>query len=307
MNRILPWPTYGEPWELAVAALVIDGVEVMLDECIDLSRSVVTLPEEWVEAVFTVVASTDQAFSGGPAAAVLCLNSPRTLLRLSETVEGVGPFSWTLQVFHDDLAGAVDLDVEVVSAFDGRIRTIGRTAPWKIVIDAGRRPTPPGLPPVDFEWIDFASASAPGIARANPKQHVVVDVDGDEPRVYFNEAIEGLQQILYLESARMERRLYRNIIAADIAAAITSALVRQSFARVDVENPLDSAMPPIYLSALSGIAVAMSMDFEDLMRAFNQAEKDGGLSGFYASVDVAVDQITGRADAIAEMAKEALR
>lgn len=306
MNRILPWATYPAPWDLSIASLVVDGVDVV-DDHVNPARNLVTMPDEWDEAVVTIHATTIQQFAGTPVGAVVCLNSPRTLFRLSETADGPGAYTWALPVFHDDVGGAVDLDVEVIAVVGDRVRTVGRTEPWRIIVDAGRRPTPPGMPPVDFEWVDFTGPSAPALAQANPRQHVVVDVDGDEPRVYLNESIEGLQSILYSTSARMERRLYRNAIAAEVAAAITAALVRQAFTLVDPENPDESALPTVYASALAGVADALPTDVASLVHSYGQAEQDGLLAGFWARVDIAIDQITGRADAITDMAKEALR
>src|SRR5699024_9015185 len=119
----------------------------------------------------------------------LLVDAPRSNTRISVPLEGAGVWQASADLRREYLAGPVKLVVEATGTIDGRVRLLGRSEEWTLVVDAGEAPTPPGAPPFGMVWVDFRGPEAPEAARRNVDAHSIMDLTG-EPCLYLNDGIE---------------------------------------------------------------------------------------------------------------------
>ena len=115
------------------------------------------------------------------------------------------------------VAGKANLTIELTGEHLDRRRVVGSSLPWAIILDQAEAPERQGAPPLKTAWVDFNSGEAPAEARRYGTAHAYVDVASTPPVLYLNKGIEGLQQLILSENAKLERRRQRDMLGAQIA------------------------------------------------------------------------------------------
>ena len=133
------------------------------------------------------------------------------------------------------VAGKATLTVELTGAHNGRRRIAGSSLPWAIILDQVEAPGRHGVPPLKTTWVDFSTSEAPAEARRYGTAHAYVDVATTPPVLYLNKGIDGLQQLILSENAKLERRRQRDMLGAQIARYVTNALFRTAADQVSAD------------------------------------------------------------------------
>jgi len=309
VSPVFAWPTYREPWTLTVEDPMVDGQyrEELVDD--EHRRLRIDQVEDWRQVLLDVraVPPSDDL---RPDRVHLLVESRRSNTRMSFPLDGEGPYGTSAELRREYLAGPVTLVVEATGIVDGRVRLLGRSEEWTLVVDAGQAPTPPGAPPFTMTWVDFRSAEAPPAARRNPDAHSIMDLSG-EPCLYLNDGIEGFRSLLHADTARLERRRARDLLAGEVARTAWTALVRAAVADIgsadsgdDVSAPEDQLLRHA-LEAVARVASGVS-DLDDLVERIAAAQDGSGADGaaLWTDIDAAVDRLSGLPDVVESLIRE---
>lgn len=313
MMPLYAWPTVREPFELHLDGLGIDGVPRMDLVHADHRRVSLDAAGAWTSVRLTVrVEAPTGADAAQPESMHLLVSAPRAQTRhaVRLTPED-GSWSAAVDLPRAMLAGAVTAVAEATSTVDGRVRLVGRSEEWRLIVDAGEAPVPPGGAPFPMVWVDFASPEAPEIARRNRHTHAVMALS-PTPALYLNDGIEGLHALLNAETARGERRRARDLLGCDVARTAVNTIVRAAAAEVADSAPDEDPTPPsepLLRQTLDAVAGAMAspLDLAELCERIVRAEAGsaGERATLWADIDAAVVRLCSLTEAVADVAKEA--
>jgi hypothetical protein len=310
------WPSYKDPWECIVTGVELDGAAGTLEINGDHFR-VDAYDSAWKLAQLEVEVSTSEAQPGGleDLSAHVLLSCTATQVRRSypldlDSTESDRKFKATLQIPRNMVAGKALLTAEIVGRHDGRIRVVGSSVPWGLIVDKSEAPDRPGVPPLRTVWIEFADSDSPNEARRHSEAHAYVDVAASPPVLYLNKGIDGLQLLILSNNAKLERRRHRDMLGASIARYVASALFRAAVGQVTAEGPGERPEGPTD-RVLRDMCEAMAAELpatetvDDLYRAISELPEGtaAGLS-FWADVDLALDRMTGLSSTIARICDE---
>jgi hypothetical protein len=314
-----PWPSYRDPWECFVTEARLDGTTSLLEVDGDHLR-VEAFDKDWVTAELEVEVLTSEPLPAGVDSldAYVLLSCTATQLRRSYRLhrderESTTSFRGTLIIPRSAVAGKGILTAEVVAEHDGRLRAIGSSVPWGIVVDKSEAPDRPGVPPLKTVWVDFSASEAPPEARRHSEGYAYVDVAASPPILYLNKGIDGLQLLILSNNAKLERRRHRDMLGALIARYVANALFR---AAVEQVTPDEYGGRPEGPSSrvLRDVCEAVAAELpdtegvEDLYRSLTELVPGTAASAsFWANIDLALDRMTSMSSTIARVCEEAKR
>jgi len=310
MSTVFAWPTYRELWTLVMDSPMVDGYfhEEVVDE--GQRRIRVDRIEDWKRLVLEVTAIPPQE-NLTPGRVHLLVDSPRSHTRVAIPLDGEEEWQGTADLRREYLAGPVKLVAEATTTVDGRTRLLGRSEEWTLVVDAGEAPTPPGAPPFPILWTDFRTPDAPDAARRNPDALSFMEPSG-EPRLYLNDGIEGFRALLHADTARLERRRARDLLAGQVARTAWTTLLRVAVAEVQMSAEDDVPVAPdqpIFRQALEGVARVTTgvSDLEDLVMHIASAYRGSVAeqAALWSELDAAIDRLCGLPDATESLVREA--
>jgi hypothetical protein len=120
------------------------------------------------------------------------------------------------------------------------------------------------------------------------------------PVLYLNRGIDGLQQLILSENAKLERRRQRDMIGAQIARYVANALFRAATEQVSADEfggRPDGPAGHVFSSVCEAVAAQLTSTetVNDLYEAVLMV-RDGTFNGpkFWADVDLALDRMTAR-------------
>ena len=313
MMPLYSWPTFRDPFELHLDGLGLDGVPRMDLAHADHRRVRLDGAGGWNSVRLDVrVEAPPGAQPLLPDSVHLLVSAPRAQTRHAVRLAPTGG-SWSADVElpRAMLAGVVTAVAEATSTVDGRIRLVGRSEEWRLVVDAGEAPVPPGGEPFPMIWVNFASPKAPEIARRNRHTYAVMALS-PAPVLYLNEGIEGLHALLNAETARGERRRARALHGCDLARPAGTTIVRAAVSEVAGTSPDEDPTPPSTpllrqtLDAVAG-ALASPLDLAELCERIARSEAGSAAerATLWADIDAAVVRLCSLTEAVADVAKEA--
>ncbi|WP_043496454.1 hypothetical protein [Georgenia sp. SUBG003] len=313
MSPLFAWPTYREPWSLDVDGLMVDGVfrEDLVAE--DARRIRIDEAGDWQRAAISLTATPEDKADGIEATGVhILVESPRSNTRIPVPLRADDDGAWVgdVELAREMLGGTVTIVAVVTAQIDDRVRLVGRSDDWKLVVEPGEAPVPPGAPPFAMVWKNFSDTDAPPIARRDPDAHAVMDLS-IQPTLYLNDGIEGFRAVLNADTARGERRRARDLLGADVARTALTTLVRAAVEEVEQNATDDDASPPedhMLRQTLEAVARVgrTTADLEELCGRI-AAARQGTLSerlALWTEIDAAIARLSGLPDAVASLAKE---
>jgi hypothetical protein len=275
--------------------------------------------DAWCTAHIDITASTTETTPVDIDAcdAVVVVSCTRTNVRIpfvldAAGIEDDGRFEGRVVLERSVLAGAAELTVDIAATIEGRRRLVGMTEPWSVIADADSAPTPPGKPPFETAWLDFADPKAPDIARHQSDAYSVMNLLGPKPTLLLNEGIDGLKALLLAATARNERRRLRGIIGTAVARQAVAMIFRAAAAEVVAVDD-DASEPqvpsdPLYRQACEAVAGAMTTtaSVDELYDSLLDAERGPAVdrARLWAEIDAAVDRLTGHSSAVASVVTE---
>jgi hypothetical protein len=307
-----PWPTYVSPLRCELGDVRIDGeppAGVIVDA--DHLRLRLDRLPDWRRIECTVTVGADEpppAGVDGLHPYVLASSTPTTTrlpFRLQTAPDGsaVG----RLDVMRSSVSAAFTVQAHAGAHVAGQRRAVGASDPWTVVLEPQEAPTPPGAPPFEITWIDFAGPEAPHAARQNPTAHALRDLS-HPPRLLLNKGIDGLEALLYNQHAQKERRRVRDVLSTSIVRYATATMFRAAAAEV-VSYDGAPQHPRGALLRQTCEAVAEHMpgigSVEELYERL-AAATDSPLASndLWTSIDLAVDALSGSAAALSTAARE---
>lgn len=313
------WPSYQDPWECMVTSVEFDGVAGALDIDGDHLR-VDAFDATWSSAELSVEVLTGESQPQGVEAltAHVLLSCTGTQVRRTyplevDTTRASLAFKGTLAIPHSAVSGKAALTAQVVGVHDGRLRVIGSSVPWELIVDKREAPERPGVPPLRTVWIDFANPDAPMEARRHSEGHAYVDVAATPPVLYLNKGIDGLQLLILANNAKLERRRHRDMLGASIARYVASALFRAAIEQVTAdefggrpEGPTVRVLRDMCEAVAAELPDTESVD--DLYQQLTELPAGTAASAsFWADVDLALDRMTSLSSTVARICEEAKR
>ena len=179
-----------------------------------------------------------------------------------------------------------------------------------IILDQVEAPGRHGVPPLKTTWVDFSTSEAPAEARRYGTAHAYVDVATTPPVLYLNKGIDGLQQLILSENAKLERRRQRDMLGAQIARYVTNALFRTAADQVSADiygGPAEGPAGHVFRSVCEAVAAQLTSTetVNDLYEAVLKV-RDGTLDGptFWADVDLALDRMTSVSSIVTQICAE---
>jgi hypothetical protein len=310
------WPSYQDPWECVVTGVELDGAAGTLEINGDHFR-VDAYDSVWQIAELEVAVTTGEAQPAGlnDLRAHVLLSCPATQVRRSyplalDDTESDLKFKGTLRIPRNAVAGKALLTAEVVGSHDGRVRIVGSTVPWGLIVDKSEAPDRPGVPPLKTVWIDFADSASPNEARRNSDAHAYVDVAASPPVLYLNKGIDGLQLLILSNNAKLERRRHRDMLGAAIARYVANALFRAAVEQVTSDDPGERPEGPadrVLRDMCEAVAAELTSTetVDDLYEALAELREGTAASAsFWADVDLALNRMTGLSSTIARICDE---
>lgn len=313
MMPLYSWSTFRDPFELHLDGLGVDGV--LRTDLVhpDNRRVRLDFAEGWSSVRLEIrVEAPPAAEPLRPDSVHLLVSAPRAQTRHAvRLAPDGGSWSAAVDLPRAMLAGVVTAVAEATSVVDGRIRLVGRSEEWRLVVDAGEAPVPPGGEPFPMVWIDFAASEAPEVVRRNRHTYAVMALV-PAPVLYLNEGIEGLHALLNAETARGERRRARDLLGCDVARTAVTAIVRAAVAEIAATSPGEEPTPPSTpllrqtLDAVAG-ALASPLDLAELCERIARSEAGSAAdrANLWADVDAAVVRLCSLTETVADVAKEA--
>ena len=314
MIPLYSWPTYREPCGLEVTELSVDGSPRPDLVDTDHRRLRADHASAWRIVSFKVSATVPEARGvPSPQTVHLLVAAARAQTRMPIPLTSTADGTWVARVElpREIVAGTVILVAEATARVDGRVRLLGRSDEWTLVVDPGESPVPPGAPPFPMVWLDFTGPDAPEAARRSPDAHAVMDMS-ISPTLYLNDGIEGLRGLLHADTARGERRRARDLFGADVARQAMATLMRAAAADLATAAGDEDALPPadpLLRQSLEAVAKAMrsTADLSDLCHRIARAE-NGPVTerlALWTEIDAAVARLCGLPEMVASIAKEA--
>jgi hypothetical protein len=313
------WPSYQDPWECIVTNVVLDGSAGTLEINGDHFR-VDAFDDTWGWAELEVEVSTNEPPPKGldDMKAYVLVTCSATQLRRSYPLknndgDAALRFNGAFKIPRTALSGRATLTAEIVGTFQGRLRAVGASVPWGLVVDKSEAPDRPGVPPLKTVWIDFSDADAPIEARRHVEGHAYVDVAATPPVLYLNKGIDGLQLLILSNSAKLERRRHRDMLGASIARYVANALFRAAVEQIsadDGEGVPDGPTGRVLRDVCEAVAAELpdTETVEDLYRAIaDLPDGTAASASFWANVDLALDRMTSLSSTIARICEEAKR
>ena len=316
---IFAWPSYRDPWECLVTSVDLDGEAGALEINGDHFR-VDAYENDWTTATLVVEVSTSEPSPEDVENlnAYVLMTCAATHLRRAYPLTRSGDdqasvFTGTLHIPRTALAGKAMLTAEVVGNYQNRVRVLGSSVPWGLVVDKSEAPERPGIPPLRTVWVDFADTDAPVEARRHVEGHAYVDVASTPPVLYLNKGIDGLQLLILSNNAKLERRRHRDMLGASIARQVANALFRAAVEQISVD---DSGAPPEGPTSrvLRDICEAVAAELpdtetvQDLYRTITDLPTGTAASAsFWSNVDLALDRMTSLSATVARICEEAKR
>jgi hypothetical protein len=313
MSPRFAWPTFKDQWDCRMEQVLFDGHDYQ-DSLEENHLRIDGHQHEWQDARISLSAFTSEAKPDGlqELSAYAMVACGATQLRLSFPMFGDADsgFRGEFSIPRAAVAGKAAIHVDIVSNREDRLRIVGSSVPWTLVVDVSEAPPPSGASPIRTTWIDFGGGDAPVEARRNPLAHCYIDVSQTPPTLYLNSAIDGFQSLIQSETAKMERRRQRDLLGAIVARQITNSLVRSAVLEVTPSEFGSRATGPssrILQDTCKAIAAELPQtenedDFYDLVAAVNG--DPGATANFWADVDMAIDKITSVSDTIALICRE---
>lgn len=314
MSPRFAWPSYADLWECNVASVRFDGRdgESTIDE--DHLR-IAAFDRPWDCLEIGLDGSTLEPAPEGltDIRAHALLSCTTTQLRrpypLSITDGGL-KIQGAVSVPQTAVAEKATLTVELTGEHNGRRRVAGSSLPWAIILDQVEAPERHGVPPLKTVWVDFSASDAPPEARRYGTAHAYVDVVPTPPVLYLNKGIDGLQQLILSENAKLERRRQRDMLGAQIARYVTNALFRTAIEQVGADEfggPAEGPIGHMFRSVCEAVAAQLTSTetVNDLYEAVLKV-RDGTLDGptFWADVDLALDRMTSVSSVVAQICAE---
>lgn len=313
MMPLYAWPTVREPFDLHLDGLALDGVPRMDLVHADHRRVRLDTAAGWTTVRLAIrVEPPSGVDAARPEAMHLLISAPRTQTRHAVRLAPQdGSWSATVELPSAMLAGSVTAVAEATSTVDGRIRLVGRSEEWRLIVDAGEAPVPPGGEPFPMVWVNFTSPEAPEIARRNRHTYAVMALS-PTPALYLNDSVEGLHALLNAETARGERRRARDLLGCDVARTAVTTIVRAAAAEVAGAAPDDEPTPPsdpLLRQTLGAVAGAMAspQELAELCERIVRAEAGSAdeRATLWVDIDAAVVRLCSLTEAVADVAKEA--
>ena len=314
-----PWPSYGDPWECIVTEARLDGSAGLLEIDGDHLR-VEAFEKDWAIAELEVEVLTTESTPAGldRLDAHVLLSCAATQLRRSYRLrldehDSTARFRGTLTIPRSAVAGKGILTAEVVAEHDGRLRVVGSSVPWGIVVDKSEAPDRPGVPPLKTVWLDFSAPEAPPEARRNTEGYAYVDVATSPPILYLNKEIDGFQLLILSNNAKLERRRHRDMLGAMIARYVANALFRAAIEQITPdefggrpEGPSGRVLKDICEAVAAELPDTETV--EDLYQLLTElVPGTAASSSFWANIDLALDRMTSMSPTIARVCEEAKR
>jgi hypothetical protein len=313
MTPRFSWPQYRRPWELSVEEVVLDGRDGTTAVDSDHRRVRLDAVSDWssVRLSFRLETTEQTPADIEDVTAYVLASSARTNTRVPQTLRASSPrsFSGGFDLSREMLAGPVQLEGHVVTPGD-RVRLVGSSHPWTLVVNASDAPPMPGAPPFDMAWIDFSSNEAPQVARAVQDSYAVMDLTGNKPVLLLNSEIKGFQGLLNAKKAQLERRRLRDTLATSIARYALGTLFREARAQITVEED-DTVTPPEshLLRQVCEAVVAELRSVSTVDELYLQLGRESSLtqldrSRLWAEIDNAVDRLTNHSEMVASIVEE---
>ena len=310
----LPWQTLGEPVELQVTAIKLDGEAFAFEpeKVIPLHESETDwqLAEITCAITMTAAALHQAGYSPETTSATVSLSSTRTKTRSAWIAEGSGDIRTAVLALHrNDLSLRLELCAVATTTIEGvEHREIGRSRATHIDVDPPEAPETGGPDPFDVIWVDFATAEiGPSILRDIAGEAFWIDLGGIMPTVYLNEGIKHMQAILDAKRPKGRMRDLQKILGSWIGSAAWSALAERAISEVSVgdDDEPSQELDPLSERVLRALATRMEGvgDFEELLgeiaESSHNTEKRRDLD---SKVQIAIHRIcdlsTGFAEAI---------
>jgi hypothetical protein len=310
------WPSYQDPWECIVTGVELDGATGTLEINGDHFR-VDAYDSAWELAQLEVEVSTSEGQPGGVEglSAHVLLSCTATQVRRSyplelDSTKSHLSFKGKLSIPRNVVAGKALLTAEIVGRHDGRVRVVGSSVPWGLIVDKSEAPDRAGVPPLRTVWIDFADSESPNEARRHSEAHAYVDVTASPPVLYLNKGIDGLQLLILSNNAKLERRRHRDMLGASIARYVANALFRAGVEQVTADGPGERPEGPtdrVLRDMCEAIAVELpaTETVDDLYQVLTELREGTAASAsFWADVDLGLDRMTGLSSTIARICDE---
>lgn len=294
------WGSFNATWNCTILDVHTgDESAVALDE--DHSRIRLNAAGGWQTFSCKVRVDTEEKAPNGLGALqafalVTCAKS-QTRLPFKLEPECTSSFVGQIDFAETDMAGLVTISVEITAVAAGRLRSVGRSTSWTVVLDPSDAPAPPGAPPFSTSWIDFAADDSPELTRAAPKAHAVMDLSG-KPTLLLNKGLDGFQALVQADTAKLERRRLRDLLGSNIARYSLATIFREAAVEVmsgdngepmTLENPLQRQVfesVGAAIPSLSGVAELYStLATQSELTPRERAQ-------LWVQIDLAIDSLT---------------
>lgn len=315
------WPAFVEPLDLVVQRVTVDGEEVELDAQ---SRRAVIAADgdgDWSEVRLSMVVSTDEAIPDGLAEAPLAAHATlsaetgysRIPVHLSRQ-DGRLEFEGSLTVYRSEIGGASSLVAYVTTRIDDvPHRVVGQSEDWTVVLDKTQAPPRVGSSPIRHEWISFADPPpGVGIVTGYASQPHYLDLRTEEPVLYLNTDIDKLQNILGADQAKGRRKDVRDLMASQIAAQLTSTLLRSGFEEIrqlddgTISSPTNAAIQRAFEAVARQMeSVADLPELYERIARGRTVEDPSHMLLLWAEMELAVAKLVDVGDTFAAAVKRA--
>ena len=304
MTICFPWPQFQKPLSLDIE-ITAPGVPT---ENIDAELRRIRLDniDGWDTVSLKLeMASTEVPADGiGELSGYVLVSSTRTNTRTPVKLELAADsitFGGDVSIDKGLLAGAVHVQGQVVATGDWGVRTVGVSEEWILVVDESAAPIPPGAPPFDIVWVDFAGPEASSLLKgAAETSYALMDTSVGKPVLYLNKHFKGLDYILMANRPRDERKRLRNVLGAQISHYAVSTLFDEAIRQCD-ETQGVITLPDDQLLARVITAVADGIDADDPDELVTALMSDGGdRDATRARVDDAISVMTNLSSFVSE-------
>lgn len=319
MSVHYPWPAFRSPWGCDVEGFQVDGKpheEAVHHEHLRIRADQL---DAWTTMTCSVRARTTEATPDdlSDLRPFVLISSPRTQVRQSvildlvQTGDGSTEYVGELTLPRSVLAAAVTIRVNVGALHKDRLRIVGSSNPWTLVIDPSEAPKPPGAPPFKTAWVDFSSDAASAQCRQRPSAYALMDLTGLEPTLLLNTKIDGFQHLLLADKAKTERRRHRDLLGVDLARYAVATLFRSASDEISGIEDDDPVEPPSTLlsrqicEAVAGAMTGLgSVDdlYEQLARSYQLSIP--ARASLWAEIDLTIDALLGLSATVAGICAE---
>lgn len=214
-QQFLPYDYAESALDVRVDSIVIDAAPADANEIVEPARCSLNFTgRQWRNVDLAVHVSDpnneipsvllDGETAGDAVAVLAVVRAQDARWRRAVRLAAGEPGTWTgrLTVDHGRCRGSLSLEVVAVRARDGspaarRAWRLGErvagSAPWTVYVD--QRPIMPGAS-IDGRWRDFAADPLEALRSRKDCAWYLDLTDRDHPKLYLNEAVEGLKRAL---------------------------------------------------------------------------------------------------------------